>query len=199
MTTSDDTDDSPRTVAGESISGGKSIEAGCSENVPGVYGKYGSGVCIQSISNKSFLVPKSSGPNGEKKYRLINSCTRMNGVTLKDANIPPSADDFAKEYSRMAVTSVIDLFSGYDQIPLDAHSRDMTEFQSPLVLIRQMTLIQGWAGAVPVFCMIADLVTTDAKDEVLLPPEPGEDHEFGNLRFQDWKDELRRHMLMISQ
>lgn len=124
-------------------------------------------------SNKWFLVPKNAGPNGERRYRLINSCTRMNGVTLKDANIPPSADDFAEEYSGMAATSVIDLFSGYDQIPLDARSRDMTAFQSPLGLVRQMTLTQGWTGAVPVFCRTADIVTTDTKDEVQLPPDPG--------------------------
>lgn len=46
----------------------------------------------------------------------------MNGVILKDVNIPPSADEFAEEYSGMTVTSVIDLFSGYDQIPLDVYS-----------------------------------------------------------------------------
>lgn len=59
-----------------------------------------------------------------------------------------------------------------------------------------MTLTQGWTGAVPVFCRTADMVTTDTKDEVQLPPEPGGGPRvFGDQRFLDQKEELRRHTL----
>ena len=75
----------------------------------------------------------------------------MNGVTLKDANIPPSVDEFAEDFGGVAMILVVNLFSGYDQIPLDIRSRDMTAFQSPIGLVRQMTLTQGWTGTVPVF------------------------------------------------
>ena len=90
-----------------------------------------------AYSNNWFLIPKSPGRTGEKRYRLINSCTKMNGVTLKDANVPPSAEEFSEEFSGMKVSSVIDLFSGYDQIPFDPKSRDMTAFLSPLEKVRK--------------------------------------------------------------
>ena len=43
----------------------------------------------------------------------------LNKVLIKDANLPLSVDEFLEDFSRMAIVSVIDLFSGYDQVPLD--------------------------------------------------------------------------------
>ena len=43
----------------------------------------------------------------------------VNKVIIQDANMPPDLDEFAKDFTRMAITSIIDWFSGYDQIPLD--------------------------------------------------------------------------------
>ena len=135
-------------------------------------------------SNQWFLVPKGSpGPKGEVQYQLINSCTKMNSMTLKDANIPPSTDEFTEDFGGVAMASVVDLFSGYDQIPLDVRSRDMTAFQSPIGLVRQMTLTQGWTGTVPVFSWMAELVTTEDQEEIWLPPE-----EDGTLK--PWKPDV---------
>ena len=40
--------------------------------------------------------------------------------------MPPDADEFMEEFSGMAVASLIDLFSGYNQITLDERDRDIT-------------------------------------------------------------------------
>ena len=68
--------------------------------------------------------------------------------------MPPDADKFMEEFSRMAVASLIDLFSGYDQITLDERDRDMTAIHTPLGLLRQTTLLQGASNSVAQFVRI---------------------------------------------
>jgi hypothetical protein len=54
--------------------------------------------------------------------RLINSVTKMNTVTIRDMFIPLGADEFAEDFVMYKVLSLLDFFSGYDQVPLDAKS-----------------------------------------------------------------------------
>ena len=60
--------------------------------------------------NPWFLVHKKAG-----KYRIINAAQRLNAVTIKDASLPPSADDFSEEFAGFPLLSFLDIFSGYDQ------------------------------------------------------------------------------------
>ena len=39
--------------------------------------------------------------------------------------MPPDADKVVKEFIGIAITSVVDLFSRYDQIPLDERDRNI--------------------------------------------------------------------------
>jgi len=94
-----------------------------------------------------FLVKKSSG-----RYRIVNAALQLNAVTIKDANMPPSTDELSEEFSGMVITSLIDLFSGYDQLPLEKSSRDLTAFHTPIGLLRQTRLPQGWTNAVQNLC-----------------------------------------------
>ena len=73
------------------------------------------------------FVPKKAG-----KYRLINAAQRFNAVTIKDASLPPSADDFSEEFAGFALLSLLDLFSGYDQCILVPESRRSEEHTSEL-------------------------------------------------------------------
>src|SRR5438876_8744654 len=72
-----------------------------------------------------------------------------NKHTIWDANLPPSADDFAEEFMGCQLTSLVDFFSGYDQVLLDVKSRDLTAFHMPLGLLWQMTLPQCYEYFVP--------------------------------------------------
>jgi hypothetical protein len=74
--------------------------------------------------NPWFLVAKKEV--GE--YRLINAAMKMNKVTLRDANLPPSVDEFSEEFTGCIAASLVDFFSGYDQLRLALKSRDMTVF-----------------------------------------------------------------------
>lgn len=47
-------------------------------------------------------------------------------------SVRPSVDEFSEEFAGCQMASMIDLFSGYDQIELDVKSRDLTGFQTPI-------------------------------------------------------------------
>jgi len=74
------------------------------------------------------------------KYRLINAVMKINRVTIKDTNLPSAVDEFSKKFTDCAITSLINFFSGYDQVELDKKSRDLTTFHIPIRLLRMTTL-----------------------------------------------------------
>ena len=86
-----------------------------------------------------------------KRYRLINSAQRINAVSIRDASLPPGADEFSERFAGYPLISLIDLFSGYDQCTLAPESRDITSFHTPLGLMRMTTLPQGYTNAVQAF------------------------------------------------
>lgn len=104
-----------------------------------------------SYRNKWFLVSKK-----DKGYRLINDVSQANSVTIRDAFIPPAADEFSEEFAMCMVLSLLDFFSGYDQIKLDEKSRDITTFATPIGLFRQCGLPMGATNSIAQFmrCMV---------------------------------------------
>ena len=75
--------------------------------------------------------------------------------------MPPSMDDFSKEFAGCQLTLLIDFFSRYDQVPLDEKSQDLTTFQMPLGLLRQTTLPQGATNSVAQFVRIVTKILED--------------------------------------
>ena len=80
-----------------------------------------------------------------------------NRFTIRDTNLPPSADEFAN----YKISSLIDLFSGYDHVELATESRDLTAFMTPLGLLRHTTLPQGATNSVAQFVRIVTKVLQD--------------------------------------
>lgn len=99
-----------------------------------------------SYRNNWFLVQKKDGG-----LRLINDAQKYNAVTIRDAFIPPGAEEFSEEFGGCLLLSLLDLFSGYDQIELDVMSRDLTTFATPIGLFRMCTLPQGATNSVAQF------------------------------------------------
>ena len=75
----------------------------------------------------------------------------INRVTIRDANLPPCADEFSEEFAGCKVMSLVDFFSGYDQLELDIESRNLTAFATPLGLLRQTTVPMGGTNSVAQF------------------------------------------------
>ena len=65
--------------------------------------------CNSLYQNFYFLVGK-----GNRKYQLINTVVFLNRVLVKNIILLPSADKFLEEFDEIAVTSVVNLFLGYD-------------------------------------------------------------------------------------
>ena len=106
-----------------------------------------------SYRNPWFLVSKKNG-----KYRLINNAQHINRVTIRDAGLPPSANLYSEKFTGSTRTSVIDFDSGYDQVSLIWHSRDITTFHTPLGLLQMTTLPQGGTNSVSQFQRCAEIV-----------------------------------------
>jgi len=75
----------------------------------------------------------------------------LNTVTIEDVSLPPSAEEYREDFAGFPVSSLLDLFSGYDQRVLAEIWRDLTAFQTPLGLLRITTLRQGYTNGVHVF------------------------------------------------
>jgi hypothetical protein len=66
--------------------------------------------CHGAYRNAFFLVRKKAITS----YRIVLNALRANKVTIRDVNLPPSADEFLEHFARCVITSLVDLFSRYD-------------------------------------------------------------------------------------
>jgi len=112
--------------------------------------------CCGPYRNHWFLVPKK-----DKGYRLINAAQRLNAITIKDASLPPSAEEYSEDFAGFPVLSSLDLFSGYDQMALAEICRHLIAFQTPLGLLRMTTLPQGYTNGVQVFDSVIKKILKD--------------------------------------
>jgi hypothetical protein len=99
--------------------------------------------------NSSFFIPKKNG-----KYRFIISCTSSNKITLENAGLPPNVE-FAESFASFPITTLIDFYSGYEQVTLDGQPRGLLAFQTSRGLYRPTTMVQGATNSVSAFVRIA--------------------------------------------
>jgi hypothetical protein len=84
-------------------------------------------------------------------YRMISDVQLLNKVTIWDSGLPPAVDEFSEDFAGYPITSALDYYSRYFQIPLDMESMDMTAFMTELGLLWITRLPQGWTNSVAVF------------------------------------------------
>ncbi|GBG77530.1 hypothetical protein CBR_g23975 [Chara braunii] len=78
-------------------------------------------------ANKWFVFRK---PN--KTLRWIQDLQKLNGVTIRDAGSLPQADLLAESHAGRSIYSLVDLYSGYNQLSLDARDRPYTAMHTPV-------------------------------------------------------------------
>src|SRR5436190_16990711 len=81
--------------------------------------------CNELYRNPWFLVKKKCG-----KYHIVNTAMNANQYTIHDVNLPPNIKEFAKRSAGMAVASLINYYSKYNQVKLHLESHDITTFQT---------------------------------------------------------------------
>jgi hypothetical protein len=74
-------------------------------------------------------------------HRLVESFRQPHSFTVLDAALPPRVNEFSEEFAGMAISSVIYLFSGYDQVNLAEDIWDMTAIQTPLGLLNFTSMV----------------------------------------------------------
>jgi len=75
-------------------------------------------------------------------------------VIIKNANLPPSINEFSKEFINYIITSLIDFFSSYNQIKLGKKNKNLTTFHIPIGLLRMIILPQKTINSVTQFARI---------------------------------------------
>jgi hypothetical protein len=97
----------------------------------------------------------------QKKYRLINAIIEMNRVTVRNANLSLSIDEFFENFADCAIASLIDLFSEYDQVELNRQSRDLIAFMTSIELLRMTILSMRAINSVAQFVRIVMKILID--------------------------------------
>ena len=115
-------------------------------------------------SNRWFTVPKKNGT-----LRFIQDLQPVNKVTIRNAGIGPSVDEFAEAFAGRSIYSIGDLYSGYDQFQLAVDSRDITTMRTPIGLVRMCTLPQGATNSVAHMVNAMNKVLRDCIPDIMMP------------------------------
>lgn len=84
---------------------------------------------VSSYNSPLILVPKKS-TNGEKKWRMCVDYRMLNRKLVADKFPLPRIDDILDGLGRAKYFSILDLYSGFHQIPIEKDSREMTAFST---------------------------------------------------------------------
>ena len=82
--------------------------------------------------NPYFLIKKKK----KNKYRLINNIIKINRIIIRDGNLPPTINKFSEKFNNYTITSLINFFSGYNQVKFNEKSKNLTSFHTPIKLYR---------------------------------------------------------------
>jgi hypothetical protein len=115
-------------------------------------------------ANRWFTVQKKNGT-----LRFIQDLQPVNKVTIRNARIGPTIDEFAEAFAGRSIYSVGDLYSGYEQFQLVVESRDLTTLRTPLGLVRMCTLPQGGTNSVAHMVNAMNKVLRDCIPDITMP------------------------------
>ena len=90
-------------------------------------------------------------------------------MTIRNAGIGPTIDEFAEAFAGRSIYSVGDLYSGYDQFQLAVESKNITTMRTPLGLVRMCTLPQGGTNSVPHMVNAMNKVLRDGIPDITMP------------------------------
>lgn len=98
-----------------------------------------------------FCVLKKNG-----NLRIVHDLQPLNGVTIREAGVPPILDEFVEGFTGRVIFSVLDMYWGFHARMLEPESRDLTSFMTPLGLLRITSLPIGFTNSPAEFqaCMM---------------------------------------------
>ncbi|GBG80618.1 hypothetical protein CBR_g31078 [Chara braunii] len=105
----------------------------------------------------SFVVEPTASPYAHKWFifrkpnktlKWIQNLQKLNVVTIRDASSLPQADLLAESHAGRSIYSLIDLYSGYDKLSLDARDRPYTAMHTPVGQLQMQVTPMGFTNAV---------------------------------------------------
>ena len=115
-------------------------------------------------SNKWFTVLKKNGT-----LRFIQDLQPVNQVTIRNARVGPSVDEFAEAFAGRSIYSIGDLYSAYNQFQLAIESRDITTMRTPISLVRMCTMPQGATNSIAHMVNAMNKVLRDCIPDITMP------------------------------
>ncbi|TVY45593.1 hypothetical protein LOCC1_G006167 [Lachnellula occidentalis] len=77
---------------------------------------------------------------------MLREC--LERVIIRDANLPPSINEYSEVFAGYIRAILIDIFSGYDNQVLYKKSRNIMAFFTPIRLVRNTRLLIGVTNSV---------------------------------------------------
>ncbi|GBG86344.1 hypothetical protein CBR_g41339 [Chara braunii] len=105
-------------------------------------------VRVELGDRKSMRRPLRTMRKPNKTLRWIQDLQKLNAVTIRDAGSLPQADLLAESHAGRSIYSLVDLYSGYDQLPLDARDRPYTAMHTPVGQLQMQVTPMGFTNAV---------------------------------------------------
>lgn len=105
-----------------------------------------------------FIIPKKADKDGKKRWRMVIDYRKLNEITVPDKYPLPNVTEVLDQLGNARYFSVLDLHSGFLQIPLDEQSRYLSAFSTPFGHHHFTRLPFGMSNAPATFQRLMDTV-----------------------------------------
>ena len=131
-----------------------------------------------------WIVPKKPDTQGNKRWRMVIDYRALNEKTVGDAYPLPNITDILDQLGGAKYFSVLDLASGFHQIPMDPESRAKTAFSTPFAHLEFTRMPFGLKNAPATFQRLMDHVLSGLQsielfvyiDDIVIHGKSLEDH-----------------------
>ncbi|KAL7307577.1 hypothetical protein TKK_0000269 [Trichogramma kaykai] len=107
-----------------------------------------------------WIVPKKAGPDGVKKCRLVIDFRALNEKTIASAYSLPQITEILDQLGKSKYFSMLDLQSGFYQVPIDPADAHKTAFSTPFHHLQFRRMALGLKGSPGTFQALMDKVLT---------------------------------------
>lgn len=147
-----------------------------------------SGIVQESTSpynSPLWIVPKKPDAQGNKRWRMVVDYRALNKKTVSDSYPLPNITDVLDQLGGATYFSVLDLASGFHQIPMDPNSREKTAFSARFKKLEFNRMPFGLRNSPPTFQRLMDRLLSGLQgtelfvymDDIVIYGTSLEDHD----------------------